>query len=493
MEADLLMATAGFRRMFVRSSFLQRLKSLKTNTPGPRFSTTASMWWADVCKQQIDIEQRHNMKKPTLISLSAVLSTAIVMGIQVQTIADPEYDYLLPREDGATPEGQGYCLLQDPFSTDGIMIGTWNESRNGAGWTHTVTRLTPSDPNWITFNEEGLDNGLTVAKELAYNPGDRIYASGLVYVKTGSRPTSPSVSQWRVRSSVSGATGTWADEDSFYYSVPQGKGKNATVTPQYSVANGLTTDSDGVNPGNVYVCGPASDGATYRWVVRKKSVEASHGWQEVLALKSNDSASVPHEIRHFPGKTTASETCPQAMFVVGVFNGTWAVLRITDNGWDFVDMGWEGADAACAYDVVCNSQGDIYVAGVRRESGYDRGWVLRRSQDGGDNWEQLLYEPHVVNSWLVNVRVDLDGNVTLTGSISDPDGSTWGSPRWTVVRNSPNQTWADSWANRTFPFPGISSSGADSLPTPSGPVFMTGRVYDAEAGRHNVALLRMFP
>jgi hypothetical protein len=430
------------------------------------------------------------------ISFWTALTAAIVMGAYAHTTADPVYHYLLPRSVGSTPEGQGYCVLQDPFSPDGILLGTWNEHRYGAGWTHSVTRLTPNDPDWTTFNEEGLDNGLSETLELAYNPGERIYASGIVNVRTGSHRTSSTVFQWRVRSSDSGVTGTWVDEDSFYFSVPQGKGKTATLTPQYSSARGLTTDSDGVNPGNVYVCGPASDGATYHWVVRRKSVGTSTGWQELWRLKSDDSASIPHEIRYFPGKTTASETFPEALFVVGVFNGTWAILRITDNGGEFVDQGWAGASTACAYDVVCDSKGDSYVAGVRRESGYDRGWVLRRSQDGGNTWEQLLYEPHVVNSWLVNVRVDLEGNVALTGSISDPNsGSTpgWGSPRWTVVRNSPTQTWADSWASKTFPFPGISSSGADSLPTPSGPVFMTGRASYPQADRSNVALLRMFP
>lgn len=427
------------------------------------------------------------MNKSKLRYLSAVLLTATVVGSDAQTTAGPEYQYLLPYDGGATPEGQGYCVLQDPFSFNGILLGTRNEQRNGAGWTHTITRLTPNDPDWTTFNEEGLDNGLSEAKELMYNPGDRIYASGFVIVRTGSRPTSPSVFQWRVRS-VSGANGTWVDEDSFYYTVLQGKGKNATLMPQFSEATGLTTDSNGVNPGNVYVCGPASDGSTYHWVVRKKSPVSS--WETVFVAESLDTSSVPHEIRYFPGKLNGTVIKPAALFMVGVFDGRWTIWRSTTGGasWNSVDDGWAGASTACAYDVVCDSKGDIYVAGVRRDSGYDRGWVLRRSQDGGDTWHQLLYEPHVVNSWLTNVAVDDDGNVTLTGSISDPNSGTtgMGSPRWAVVRNNPNESWENSWQSKTFPFPGISSTGSGILPT-SGPVFMTGRGYSS------VALLRMFP
>jgi hypothetical protein len=436
------------------------------------------------------------MKKRTLITASAVLCAAIGIGVHGQTMMGPTYDYLLPSPEGATPEGQGFSVLQDPFSPDAILIGTWNEQRYGRGWTHTVTRLTPHDPNWTTFQAEGLDNGLSEAQELVYNPSDRIYASGIVVVKTGTSRNSPSVFQWKVRSSVSGATGTWKDEDSFYFSALQGKGKNATWTPQYSSAKGLTTDSDGVNPGNVYACGPASDGTTYHWVVRRKSLTANPSWDTVRSFKSGDNASVPHEIRYFPGKPTDPDISA-ALFMVGVFNGNWTVLRSTNGGtdWESVDDGWAGASAAIAYDVMCDFKGDIYVAGSRRDSGFDRGWILRRSQDGGDTWEELLNKPHVVNSWLTCITSDDAGNVTLTGSISEPDGGTsgWGTPRWTVVRNSPNQSWEDSWNNKSFPFPGISSSGSGSLPTANGIVFMTGRAAYPEVDRTNVGLLRMVP
>ena len=37
--------------------------------------------------------------------------------------------------------GNAETIVPTPFSPDGILLGTWNEDRNGAGWSHTVEKL----------------------------------------------------------------------------------------------------------------------------------------------------------------------------------------------------------------------------------------------------------------------------------------------------------------------------------------------------------------
>ena len=296
---------------------------------------------------------------------------------------------------------------------------------------------------------------------------------------------------WKVRKSKEldqGKLNTWQDDDSFQFTTTA---KN-TTQPLNARAMGIATDKDGKVTGNVFVCGWASDGTVNHWIIRKKSAT---GWATVLDAKAADTYSVPLKMCFVP---QGGNNPVAAHFVAGIFNDKWTVLRSQNLGASWQTVGPWPADGsqASANDMASDSIGNLYVVGVRGRDGYNRGWVVRRSSDGGTTWEDLLDQPSQNDSWAVRLAIDGVNNITVAGAIDGVNG-----PRWAVVRNSPGQLWSDSWAAAGFPLgenaTGI-SKGRGMATDASGNLFLTGDVSswtDPTDGTlySGTGLLRMVP
>ncbi len=397
-------------------------------------------------------------------TIAALLTTALSSHAQSWQILLPS-----PVQDSA-PTGLGRDLLINPYNSSpapSVFLATekfnWSDGSS-------IFRLTPTDATSRQFDMEPVDGALSAASRLAYNPGDGLYAAGFALTVTGSKGKTTSLQTWKVlRSSeaAQGDSGTWGEDDSFNLTTVT-KGK---TTVNNARAHGITTD----DLGNVYVCGSASDGRVNHWVVRKKSGTT---WGKVYDTAAADAYSIPYDVCFVP---QGGNNPAPALFVAGLFNNRWTVLRSVNRGTSWQAVGPWPADGrlASALDVASDSLGNVYVVGVRGRDGQNRGWVLRRSTDGGTNWETLLDQPSTTDSWSVRLSIDGSDNITLAGAI---DGAN-GSPRWAIVRNSPGQAWSGSpeasWETRIYPL-GLDtpsqSKGRGMVTDSNGNMFLTGDI-----------------
>jgi hypothetical protein len=428
--------------------------------------------------------------------IKQLMSLLVIAGIGLAVTANCEAQTLQlllpgPATDSA-PTGTGQDLLINPFNSDpapSLFLALGSVSAGAA----SIYRLTPTDAASSNFTIEPVDNGLAYVSRLAYKPGDGLYAVGYSVATTGTKGRTQSTLSWKVRRSPLAGQGnlnSWADDDNFNLTSVT-KGKTTTFDAR---ASGLTTD----DLGSIYVCGMASDGRVGHWVIRRKTGSI---WSRVLDLPAADSYSIPYSIRHVP----AGRNNPIAgLFVVGIFNDRWTVLRSRDQGtsWQAVGPWPTDGSLASAQDLASDSHGNIYVAGVRGRDRQNRGWVLRMSDDGGDHWQDLLDQPSTNDSWVWRLSIDAFDKITLAGNI---DGAT-GSPRWAVVRNAPGQAWSGtptaSWESRFFPFgeaTSPSSKGRGTVSDAFGNLFLTGDLdnwTDADGVNYpgtRVGLLRLVP
>jgi hypothetical protein len=425
-------------------------------------------------------------KLNVLFILGLALLSATVSTAHAQT-----WHMILPSPlPNSAPAGLGRDLLINPFTSSpapGVFLAIEKSSSDGSE-VPSVLRVTPTDASSSSFTIEPMDGGLVGASRLGYKQGDGLYSVGYSVTTTGRKGNAQSVMTWKVRRSNEANQGnlnTWQEDDSFQFA---GTSKGTTTAYQ-SRAYGITTDASG----DVYVCGFAYDGRVNHWIIRKKS---STGWATVRDAKAADDYSIPYDICFVPagGNNPAA-----AIFAVGILNDRWTVLRSRDQGASWQPVGPWPADGsqASACDAAGDNDGNIYVVGVRGRDGYNRGWVLRKSRDGGTTWETLLDQPSTLDSWAVRLAIDGANNISLAGAI---DGAN-GSPRWAVVRNSPGQLWPDSWAARIFPLgentTGL-SKGRGMAADASGNLFFTGDVINWTNSTDGtvysgVGLLRMVP
>lgn len=353
---------------------------------------------------------------------------------------------ILPSQEYA-PEGWGATVFIHPTSGDVLVGGSrWGAASAGAA----LHRLVPTG---ASLSATPLDTGLSVVSRIACDSAGVLYAAGRSPV-TLSRNTT--VDYWDVRESTDGGN-SWHTFDTFYL----GKGTS------YSVAKGAMVDARE----NVYVCGLAMNGRTPYWVVRRK--QPGGLFATVLSLRGQD-YSEPFEMGFCPANG--------AIFVVGLLNAKWTVLRSLNQGdtWDPVGPWPSDGAMATAWDIACDAQGKVYVVGARGRNGFNRGWVVRMSEDGGDTWRDLLDQPDATGAWAAGVAVDEAGHVMVSGTIliSTPSGTL---PRWTVMRNRPLQPWfgsaSASWETRFRPFGDITySKGAGLASDALGNVYLTGEV-----------------
>lgn len=419
------------------------------------------------------------MKHPRLHSLRrlqigvAALSLATALPVRAEF-----WQMLLPGPDpGAAPSNLGRDVIVNPFTSSpapGIFLGT-EKSVTQASTAASMFRLTPNDLASTSFTLLSVDGGMTGVNRLVYNSGDGLYAAGWTSTSSTSKGRTTSLQTWKVRQSPvagQGNPGTWGDVDSFNLSTVT-KGK---TTAYDACAYGITGD----DLGNMYVSGRALDGWNFHWIIRKKS--PTGGWSTVLDLAPADGHSIPYDVCFVPRLGNNPEP---AVFVAGHFNGRWTVLRSVDRGGSWqepLQARWpEDGSIASAYDVASDSDGNVYVAGVRGRNGQNNGWVLRRSEDGGTSWQTLLDQPSADGSWAGRLSVDERDVITLAGGVVGADGT----PRWAIVRNSPGQAWfgspTASWETLLYPLGANTpspSKGRGVVSDASGNTFMIGDVID---------------
>jgi hypothetical protein len=431
--------------------------------------------------------------KPKL-ALSTFAATALLFAVAPLTARSQTWQMLLPSP-GEAPAGLGGNLLIDPFHSSpaaGVLLAIQKSSLDGPE-VPSILRLTPTDASSSNFSIEPLDGGL-VGGRLAYVPGDGLYTAGYSVTTTGSKGNAQTIMKWQVRRSSEadqGNSGTWSNNDSYQLSgITKGK-----TTAYNSRAHAFTSDDSG----NVYVCGWANDGKVHHWIIRRKT---SSGWSKVYDATATDNYSIPYGICFVPA--VGNNPAP-ALFVAGIFNNRWTVLRSLNQGDSWQAVGPWPADVsmASATDLARDGDGNIYVCGVRGRDGQNRGWVLRKSSNGGQDWVTLLDQPSVTDSWAVRLTIDAANNITVAGAIDAADGT----PRWAIVRNSPGQTWSGSptasWETRIFPLgPNTPSpsKGRGMATDAAGNMFLTGDVIDwtdpADGTYYSgtrVGLLRMTP
>jgi hypothetical protein len=319
-------------------------------------------------------------------------------------------------------------------------------------------RLTPSDPEALSYSVEPVDNGLETVRRLSYSANNGT-PNGTLYAVGSSIENRASV--WKVRKSeTGGGANTWVD-DGASFSLKKGAS---------SIATGVTADASGI----AYTCGRAFDGPAPHWIVRRK---ISGGvWTTVHDLKgAGDTTAYGISVCAQGGNNPAD-----AILAVGNLNNKWTVIRSQNQGasgtWQVVDS-WspDTRTSATATGVACDSSGNIYVVGARGTWDFPKGWVVRMSSQGGapGSWTTVLDSAEGNASWAFAVAVDGDDNVWISGMTQDVAGT----PRWTVLKNRISETWPASWAARQRPL-GVtmSSKGRAIAADAFGNVFTAGEI-----------------
>lgn len=403
--------------------------------------------------------------------LGASLAAWLALTATVQAQA---WQTLLPAPDFA-PGWSGVPVLRDPLSPNPdqptVYLGCWSDSPTGLG---SVLRLEANGDS--TYTPSVVDTELDRVYGLSRSLSDgALYAVG-----DGLRVTQPPFPRqnptvWKVRRSHTGELNSWElDGDSF-----------ALSTKDYASARGVACDPDG----RVFVVGTAGLNGTGHWIVRRSE---GAGWTTVCDLTSRNGG-LASGVCTLPG----NGILPPALFVVGVLNSKWTVLRSYNQGdtWDIVDSWPPGTKtpATTASKVTADAAGNLYVVGSRGTFTYPTGWVVRVSLDRGTTWTTVLDASDGANSFAGSIATDLSGTVWVSGTTHDAAGL----PRWTVLRKlptpSPLQGWTEGWQARELPFGDTYSKARGIAPNPSGgDVFITGEVRWQD-GTSRVALQRLLP
>ena len=391
--------------------------------------------------------------------LLSTLALALLIAAANNTTHAQTWDTFLPRPD--TSEAAGTQVLIDPFSADPANPAVFIGSQAGK-----ILRMEPLGAT--TYETTGEHDVMGAIFRMGFNPADSsAYAIGnRPLVTTPPYPrTNPNV--WTVRKSSYDPDfqtwGAWADADLFQMSAKD-----------TSTAYGFAADA----AGNLYACGTATLKGLPHWIVRRKLAGGS--WATIADLAPKGSATA-YGACFFPGNLTL----PPALFVVGTLSGKWTVQRLQNGSWTTVDS---APLSGSANSITVDSNGNLFVVGTRSGavSDFGYGWVIRKSTSGGapGSWLTVLDVSEGYTSSARHVAVDASGDLWVTGHTGSTMDIQTSANRWTVIRNSPGQSWSDSWNTRQHPFDGLSSnSGARGIATDAyGNVFVTGGVTDLTDG-----------
>jgi hypothetical protein len=413
---------------------------------------------------QTKFEERRVTKRTNLI---LVMVTSVTTGLlSAGTASAQDWETFLPNPN--TQEASGTQVMIDPFSPDpgnpAVLIGP--RAENGR-----ILYVNPLDAT--TYQTTPMAGSLGAVYRMDVNRADgSAEAAGTSQLVTTPPFPRNNPYVWTVQKSAFGSGsqswGAWSAVDTFYLSATES-----------STAYGFASD----NAGNLYVCGSALLKGYPHWIVRR-NLASSGSWTTIADFSSKSSLTAAYGAYFYPGKPSAN--IPPALFVAGILNGNWAVQRLELNGsWTTVDS---PALAGGANSITCDSNGNLYVVGTRSGavSDYGYGWVVRKSASGGapGSWQTVLDVAEGYSSEPRQVALDANGDLWVAGYTGSTTSIKTSSNRWTVIRNSPGESWLDSWNTRQHPFDGISSySGARGIATDSfGNVFITGGVTDLTDG-----------
>lgn len=412
-----------------------------------------------------------------------LIGTAAFLAATAVNTHPQTWETLLPSP-GFAPGYGGKSALIDPFSADPANPGVFIGSSKDASGNGSLVRL---DPNGISsYNVIVVDRELAAVSELGcdtppFSPSSptRLYAVGNRRAFTVPPLPQNNPFLWMVRTSTDGG-GSWTDigGDTFQLNSKESAG-----------ANGFTADAHG----NVYTCGNAFLRNIPHWIVRLLPAGGAD-WQTVSDLTAK-SGGYANGMCFFPGNNFNPVA---AVFAVGWVNSKWEVRRSQDHGmsWFSVDP---GIGLGNAHKAICDSAGNIFVVGSRDGGSGSSRWVVRMSPDGGNSWATMLDVSAGFFNAARNVAADQQGNIWVAGMTS-VGSDKYATRRWTLVRHSPAESWADSWNSRQNSFPGNYSDAfgiaADAL---GNNVFVTGTVQDWTDGNLNfypgarLAVQRLLP
>jgi hypothetical protein len=398
----------------------------------------------------------------SFVQRSVWLSAAICAAALTQVSLAANSQVLLPHSD-FTPASKGIDVLVDPFPTGPEQPRLFVTAMAGAT---TIFRVTGLDSSFSYFVPEPLDSAISSVFQIMHAPGEGFYAVG--------------GSPWQVRRSpeeARGDAGTWHEDDRFFFTSVDRKGNTIQHS---SKATGSAVDA----AGNVYVSGMAQKGSSYLWIVRRKRTS---GTWETVHEAADPSVNMLPRVFSFPGN---DKNPHPAVFTISALNGKWTVLRSQaqgdKNSWLLVDSGPAPSAEATPYDGICDSMGNIYVAGCRGLNGKNpSAWVVRRSDDGGNTWTTML-DIQGEGSWVSRVAVDPTGAVSLSGTvnptkITSKRGSTAGTPLWKIVRcmtpDDPD-AWLTAFNSGITPFGNTNSKGRGIATDLEGNLYSSGSVID---------------
>lgn len=404
----------------------------------------------------------------------AARAMALCLGLTLTSGAQ-SWETLLPSPafswgptDGFLPTGRSILIgpATLPDGTPELHLGV----QVGPG-TPSVLRFRPADDSFTDGLVEAIDDGLSWVHDLLHVPGDGLYAAGQAVLQN-KRQT---LTRWVVRRSTTGNPGTWADVGSPY--------EYPSKNPGDSVASAIVADPIGT----LFVAGRANGGQAKesgsRWIIRRKPRDGA--WQTVLDRFVGYDPHIRAGICLIPN---AGLNGSPVLFTSAHLHTRWTVLRSLDGGnsWHVADEWPEAIGPARARRVEYDpATGHVYAVGSRGDWIVgSKGWVVRRSTNGGNTWETLLDEP--TDGWLAGIGVAFaaDGSVLVLGEDKSPQDAF----RCVVLRRAPGQAGSGHW-ERMYPFSVTDAGGTRWLTSvgsaiqadPLGNVFVIGRVHDHEA------------
>jgi hypothetical protein len=355
-----------------------------------------------------------------------ILATATLWSVLPAESTAQTWQTVLDYQLAAGQFAQGSALAADSVG-DVFCGGTAADSAGGlADTAHgLVLKTDTSAVNWFLSDDPTptpSPYSSRVWEGLGFDAQGNLYSVGTLTPKGSSYPYP---SYWLIRKSSDGGL-SWFTASLFQYT------------------SGLTTEGRALAAdasGTVYVAGYGTTPAAKRtdpnpvhWLVRK-SPDGGMSW--TLADDFFNPAKggfpqwgIPRKARWVPSV---------GVFVVGQassnpqgYQSNWTVRRSLDGGvtWSTVDLNAPGgsANVACAYGIVSDPQGKIYVVGridfsqVIAHKTYTTGqWVVRMSSDGGTTWSNvdvLSGSPGKIAS-AGAVGIDAAGKPVVAGQYQD--------------------------------------------------------------------------
>lgn len=311
---------------------------------------------------------------------------------------------------GTVSYAYGQSFAQDPSTGNLFTIG---KIMTNGFYRWQVRKSTDAGVTWAT-----VDDFNYAASYNNYPEGIAITSSGTLYVAGYGILTTIATHRWLVRKSTDGGT-TWTTV--------------ANIAGNQPESSGAVLD----NAGNIYMAGTDYvAGFVYHSYVRR-STNGGSTWTIV------DDYIYPGGSGYNTGISRDASGNIYA-YGYGYVGGTYHwIVRKSTNGttWTTIDD-YVGTGQTNPTSLAVDSGGNIYVAGWVTTTGSNAKWIVRKTTDGGTNWSIVdSYQPApygtggTVAAKPVGIVVDLEGKITVAGSLSDSLGYSY-YHNYAVVRRS---------------------------------------------------------